>query len=257
MMSLKWSQIVWGVGLIVAWCCSIAYAEEPTPPEPPPPPPPPWSGSVNFGLNASSGNTHAVSGSFATDATYKQAPSEFHTEAMVSYGKTDGTVSPSKAMGMAQYNYFFTDRFSAFLTGGAEHDGVADLNWRVSIGPGGSYYFIKGEQLSLSGEMGISYVSEQFSSQAPDAYGTLRIAELGEWKFSEKSRVWEKAAYYPALNGFFEGKKYLVKAEAGLEALITAKAVMRFIIQDSYDNNPAPGRRPNDTTYLALVGYKF
>jgi putative salt-induced outer membrane protein YdiY len=216
-----------------------------------------WTGSINFGLTANSGNSRSYSGNFSAETAYKGAPSEFHASTSVTYGRTEGVVSASKAAGAAQYNYLFTERLSAYLTGGAEHDGVADLLWRITLGPGGGYYFIKQSNLSLIGELGVSYFRERFASRPVDDYYTLRVAERGEWKITDTAKLWEKAEYFPALDALLDNDRYLVKAEAGLESAITTHATMRFVIQDSYDNSPASGRRPNDTTYIASIGYKF
>lgn len=216
-----------------------------------------WEGSLNFGLTASSGNSRSYSGNFSAETKYKRAPSEFRASASVTHGRTEGTISTSKAAATAQYNYLFTDRLSAYLNGGAERDGGADLNWRVTVGPGGGYYLVKRPNVSLVGELGVSYFREKFAGQSGSDYYTLRVAERGEWKITDTSKLWEQAEYFPAVDALLDNDRYLVKAEAGLETAITTHTTMRFVIQDTYDNSPASGRRPNDTTYLALIGYKF
>jgi putative salt-induced outer membrane protein YdiY len=214
-----------------------------------------WKGSVNLGLTAVTGNSESSSGNFSAETQYKKAPSEFRASASVTYGSTEGTVSTSKALGTAQYNYLFTDRFSGYVNGGAERDGVADLLWRVTLGPGVGYYFIKRPDVTLNGELGISYFREKLSGLPVDDYYALRVAERGEWNITEAVKLWEMGAYFPTVDDPLDD--YLVKAEIGLESAITTHATMRFVIQDSFDKTPAAGRKSNDTTYLATIGYKF
>jgi putative salt-induced outer membrane protein YdiY len=255
MISLKWGHIVWGVGLSVVLCYSIACAEEPAPP--PPPPPPPWSGSFNFGLTAASGDSRSYSGNVSADAKYKNDPSELRATASVVYGKSDGSISTSKAMGTVHYSYLFTERVSGYLAGGVERDGLADLNFRVTVGPGAGYYFIKRPDATLVGELGVNYFSDKFLNQSTKNYLTMRVAERGEWKISGTAKFWETANFFPALNNLATDFHYLLMGEVGLETTVTTHTTMRFVVQDSYDSEPASGRRPNDTTYLATIGYKF
>jgi len=238
---------VWMIGLCGVFCCSTVSAGDPEG----------WSGAVNFGLTAASGNSRSYSGNFSAESLYKKAPSELRAAASVVYGRSDGSISTSKAMGTAHYSYLFTDRVSGYVAGGVERDGLADLNLRVTVGPGGGYYFVKRPDLSLLGELGINYFSDKYLNLSTQNYTTLRVAERGEWTISDTAKLWEAVNFFPALNNMATNFHYLVKAEAGLETTITTRTTMRFVVQDSYNSTPAPNRRPNDTTYLASIGYKF
>ena len=76
--------------------------------------------------------------------------------------------------------------------------------WRFNIGPGLGYFFIKKPDASLLGELGVSYIRENFERVDPSDYYALRIAEQGEWKISKTSKVWEKAEYLPDISDFAE-----------------------------------------------------
>ena len=46
-------------------------------------------------------------------------------------------------------------------------------------------------------------------------------------------------------------------AELGVESGLTKQVSLRVYLQDTYDNEPAPGREKNDFKLIAGVAYKF
>ena len=52
-------------------------------------------------------------------------------------------------------------------------------------------------------------------------------------------------------------KNYILNLEVGLETQLTTKLSFRTYIQDSYDNEPVPGRKANDLKLVSGIAYKF
>jgi len=50
---------------------------------------------------------------------------------------------------------------------------------------------------------------------------------------------------------------YLINAEVGVETPITKKFSLRTVLQDSFANIPAPGRKDNDIKLISGLTYKF
>jgi putative salt-induced outer membrane protein YdiY len=214
-----------------------------------------WESAINIGLTATSGNsqTSTVNGSLETKL--EKPDLIVRAAASATYGHSGSQTSADKSNAFAQYSYLFTDRFTGNVNFGYDRDRIVDLVWRFYTGPGVGYFFIKGDQATLIGEMGVSYFREKYErTQAADYY-VLRIAERGEWKVTNTFRFWETAEYLPVTNDFSE--KYIVKAEAGVETAITPLTRLRFLVQDYYNSFPPSGRKKNDVTYIAAVGVKF
>jgi putative salt-induced outer membrane protein YdiY len=134
------------------------------------------------------------------------------------------------------------------------HDGIADLDYRLTISPGVGYYLLKETNTTLALETGPAVVIERLGGR-DDTYATWRVAERFEHKFaSRNTRVWQKLEFLPQLNQL---DNYLVNAEVGLEAGITKKASLQAVLQDSYANQPAPGRKANDLKLISGVKYRF
>src|SRR5208337_4109975 len=168
---------------------------------------------------------------------------------------TETTTTAELLHGFTQYNQLFTDRFYGFGRVEARHDGVADLKYRVSLSAGAGYYFIKNTNTELSVDVGPGYV---FQKQDDDytTYTSLRVGEKFHQALSDRARLWQMAEYSPQVNKF---NNYIVNAELGIEADLTKdkKLALRSYVTDSFNNEPVPGRKQNDLTWVTAIAYKF
>ena len=142
--------------LFVAWLVvvtSSVWAEAPAAPK--------WTTSVNLGLNMTRGNskTTASSGSIVSERKGDQNEVSLGLEG--NYGQTEETQSDgAKQMkttvqnekGYAKYRRLFTDRDYAYFNGELSQDKIADIKYRLIIGPGLGRYFIKSDKKHAGGE---------------------------------------------------------------------------------------------------------
>lgn len=135
----------------------------------------------------------------------------------------------------------------------ALHDGIADVDYRLTIGPGAGYYFIKSEKTKLSAEAGPSLVFEK-QGGVEQSYGALRLAERFERRLNGRARLWQSAEVLPQVDNL---DNFLIIGEIGIEADLTKKLSLRAFIQDTYDNAPAARRKENDVKLVTALGYKF
>ena len=212
-------------------------------------------GSLNFGLTATTGNSRASTGNASIEAKLTRPESITRFGASATYGQSEGESTADKSNASVNYNYLLTERLSVYLQLGWERDRIADLVWRINTGPGLGYFLIKEDNSSLVGQLGISYIREKFEDVKFDDYNALRIAERGERKITPTAKIWEQAEYLPDISDF--KNRFLLNGEAGVEAGISAKTSLRFLVQDTYNSAPAQGRNKNDALYIAAVGYKF
>lgn len=220
---------------------------------------PTWESSAFAGLTLTRGNSDTLLGtaniltgkkwghnelSFGLDGTYGETKLP---------GATNTTKTAESIHGFGQYNWLFGDRLYGYGRADALHDAIADVEYRVTLSPGAGYYFVKNTNTVLSAEVGPGYVFEKLGS-VEHSYATLRLGEKFTQKLSSHSRLWESAEFLPQVDHF---KNYLVNAELGVEADITAHLSLSTILQDTYKNEPAAGRKKNDLKLIAGVKYKF
>ena len=218
------------------------------------PPKYPWESSVGAGLTLTRGNSDTLLVTASIETHKKTSIDEISLGASGAYGENDSVQNVNSVRGFSQYNHLFSERFFGYLRADALHDGIADLQYRITVGPGVGYDFIKETNTTLAGEIGPSFVNQRLGG-VDDNFATLRLAERFEHRFSRYgARVWQSVEFLPQINKF---ENYLINAEIGLESSVTKKASLKTFLQENFANQPAAGRQKNDTRIVSGVSYKF
>lgn len=218
-----------------------------------------WETSAAAGLTITRGNSETALGVITVNSSRKWEPHEVLLGAQGTYGEstdtetddTDKTASSISAFG--QYNKALSERWYAGVRADFLHDDIADVSYRFTLGPLIGYYAIKEPTTTLKFEAGPSGVAERVGGES-DEYVALRFGERFEHKFSPKARVWQSFEILPQVDRFHN---YIINAEVGAEASLTERLSLRAVIQDTYDNIPAEGRKKNDIKLIASLAYKF
>ena len=214
----------------------------------------PWESSAAVGFTLTRGNSETELFTAKVDAARKKDRQELALGGDIAYGKSDGKRNTESYHAFGQLNQLLTEKFYVYGRLDGLRDDIAGLDYRLTFSPGAGYYFIKNDKTTLSAEVGPGVVYERQASKSPRAYGTLRFSEKFEHKLNDNVKIWQSAEVLPQIDRW---KNYVVNAEAGIEASLTTKASLRVYIQDTYDNEPAPGRKANDIKTVAALAYKF
>ena len=86
----------------------------------------------------------------------------------------------------------------------------------------------------------------------PRLHGVCAGYESGTWRAEQLSRYLME--WLPEFSDF---SNYLLNAEVGIEADITAGISLRVLAKDSYDSEPAAGREKNDLSVIAGLGVRL
>jgi len=213
--------------------------------------------TLAVGATLTDGNSDTVQGnvSLITEGENRLgsvgAGAEFNYGESTVEGETDTTTENGKVF--AEVKKTLSDRFFAYMGGFALYDNIADIDYRVGLGPGLGVYLLKSEATVFSVETGFSYIWEEVGGLADD-YPALRAAESIEHHITKTARLWQAAEYLPQTADF---GNYLANAEVGIEAALNAKLSLRFVVQDKYDSKPAAGREKNDVMAIAGISMKL
>lgn len=226
-----------------------------------------WEMSAALGATVTSGNSDSVMVTAGFIAQHKDLKNEMKFGIEGGYGKSktdnafggqDSQLNAQFVRGGFQYNRLFTERFYVYGRVDGLYDAVAGVDYRFTGGAGAGYYFIKTDKVLLSGEVGPGVVTERLVSTAGtrdyNTYATIRFAENFEYKLSDKTRIWQNAEYLPQIS---EWGNYLLNVTVGIETALTAKLSLRSFLQDTYNSNPASGRKYNDLKWITGIAYKF
>jgi putative salt-induced outer membrane protein YdiY len=213
----------------------------------------PWESSAAAGLTLTKGNSDTLLLTAKLQTQRKMPGNEYSFDLDGTYGKTEGLTSAESLHGFAQWNHMFTDRFYGYARAEGLRDAIADVKYRITVGPGAGYYFIKEKQTTLAAEAGVSEVFQRLGTNST-AYTTLRLAERFEHKFQSGARVWENVEFLPRVDRFQE---YLINGEVGVEASLAKNLSLQTYVDDNYNSKPAAGRKRNDVKLVSAVAYKF
>lgn len=227
----------------------------------PPPPKSLWDSSAALGLTLTRGNSDTVLFTANIKTETKRPKYELSLGADATYGEDHNVKNNETVHGFTQYNYLFTDRFYGYARVDGLHDGIAEIKYRFTIGPGAGYYFIKNNTTQLSAEGGPGIITERVkettgatSEWTDRTYFTLRAAEKFEHKLNDKAKIWQSVEILPQVDDF---NNFIVNAEAGIETAISKHTGLRVYVQDSYDNVPSDSRKKNDVKLVSALSWKF
>jgi putative salt-induced outer membrane protein len=228
-----------------------------------PPKSPPWDATASVGLTLTRGNSKTVLFTGNLQAAKKWQKNELNLGLDGVYGENNDVESAESIRGFGQFNRLFSERAFGYLRVEALHDGIANIDYRLTVSPGGGYYFLKTTNTTLRAEIGPGYIYEKIGSATVNgefkpshskSYMTLRVAERFDHKLNDRVKIWQTAEYLPQVDQF---SNYIINAEVGIETAMTKHLSQQTLLQNSYDNDPAPGRHKNDLKLIAALKYKF
>jgi putative salt-induced outer membrane protein YdiY len=214
---------------------------------------PAWEKSAALGLSLTRGNSDTLLFTGNVIGTRKSKVDEWTLGADASYGKNQGVKNNETLHGFAQYNRLFTENWYGYGRLDGLHDAIADLEYRFTLSPGIGYYFIKNESSRLSLEGGPAFIYEKQGTKSR-GYMAFRAGEKFEQKLNEKTKIWQTLEFLPQVDRL---SNYILNGEIGIDTALTQKLSLRTFLQDSYDNEPAPGREKNDLKLVTAIAYKF
>ena len=255
----------WSVAVVAGVAASVATATWAQAPVPAAVPEPLWKTTVAAGANVTRGNSETMMYNGGVNSTFKQDKNEARIGVEANYGetqitqgtgtnetkRTDTNVNNARAFG--EYRRLLSERTYAYAGAEVLQDNIADIDYRLMVGPGLGRYFLMSETQKLSGEAGVTYIQSKQNSSTDESVA-LRLAERYDLKVSATASVWESAEYLPSTKDF---SQCLINAEAGAEAAMNAKLSLRVVVQDKYNSDPAPGKEQNDLAVIAGVTYKL
>lgn len=217
-----------------------------------------WHGDVALGLSVTQGNSKTLTSHGSAAATKLLPVDEFRlgvdgTYGLDHFGATNETRNAENVHGFADYKHLFNERLYGDLRLDAFHDDVADLQFRINVGPALGYYFIKDDITRLSAEIGPGYEIQR-QNEFETQFFTLRMGERFEHSFNKAWKVWEEITFFPKIDDF---SQYLIVGEAGTEAVLNGRLSLRVVFQDRYNSKPASGSVPNDLAIISSLVWKY
>lgn len=224
-----------------------------------------WETIAGAGLTVQSGNSESVASTISLDTKKKWESDEALLGLSAGYGKSSSTGNNRSrttdfAKAYGQFNHLISDRAYFGLRIDGDHDGVADLAYRVRVSPLLGYYVVKNDTTSLSFDAGPSFVVEEREASPTtqrdrQEYFALRFGEKFEHKLSDTTKIWQTAEYIPAIKDWPDHD--VINGEIGISTAINPKWDLVVKYQVTYDNGVKYGKETTDSRLIAQTSYKF
>lgn len=240
---LLWTLLITAILLSLV---KLTQAEEPA-----------WKRNVALGMNFTSGNSDTALYNIDVNTERKGSKNEIMLNGKFAYGETENTTTEENVNAKAQYNRLLTDRTFLYMNADYKYDNIAHIDYRVSVGPGVGYYFIKKDNKNWSLELGAVHIEEKLNltngvSAIDDTTDSINLRFVSKYdhKISKTAKIWETMEYLPEIDDF---NRYYINYELGIEASINAKFTLRFVFEDKYNNTPAPSIERNDIIIKSAI----
>ncbi len=130
-----------------------------------------WTGNFGFALSRQRGNTDTNDLNYKLESQWRSKWDRYRLQANGETDEADGTKTADNWQVSGKYDYFLEDPNYVGVLVQAESDKFQDLDIRYLIGPYLGRQFYDKPVFSLKGELGFSYVTEEYDIADDDEYG--------------------------------------------------------------------------------------
>lgn len=220
------------------------------------PPKPAWKGAVTVGATRVRGNTESDAVSVGVEASRRGEDDRISLAAghHSASEEASGTTA-SNWFAKAQYDYYVTEKLYLYGNVRYDRDRIANLDLRLTPGLGLGYQWIERADLNIRTEAGLAYVYERYNDPdetRSDISG--RLAYHLDKTFNSHVKGFHNLEYIPS---FEDLGVYLINADVGVRAAMTARLSLEVKVQLVYNSEPAADREKEDLRYILGVGWSF
>lgn len=211
-----------------------------------------WKGYANLGGAITSGNTDNSQVRFDVESIARTKQNRYTIGAYVNRAKANNENTVFNSKGYTQYDHFLTKQWYWYANGSLENDKFRDINLRSSAGIGSGYQIYEQQDLNLSVETGINYISTDFNQAEDERYAS------GRWALKYDQLVFQNVKFFHQHEVLFsleEIANTLVFSKTGLRVPIANNLNASTQLNVDYANQPAEGRKSTDKTLLFSLGY--
>lgn len=215
-----------------------------------------WFGDINFAMQLERGNTDTDEIDSDLESIWRSLRDRYTIRGAYELDKANGDKNKNQWRIRNKYDRFRVESPDDYY--GVQiafaYDEFADLDLRTTFGPYIGRQFFQSHYLTLSGEIGIVYVDEQFDvAEDNDFFGS-------NWEFRASSGIIPGIELYADQTGvlnFDAADELLVDTRAGFSfpTLWGIKASVEALWE--YDGGAVEGVDDMDETYNFKIGYQW
>lgn len=209
-------------------------------------------GHLNLGLEVQRGNTNRESHHLDGRIRVRTPDSRYTLQVEYDREEDEGVETDRNARGSLKYDYFLTAKAFWFTGTTFEHDPFEDVELRSTLTTGLGYQFYESERRTLSAEVGLTYIDENFRV-APD-----RSSTGGKYALDYQETLREGYELFHHQEGLSSSDiEFLHRSRSGLRVALAEGLQGTAQFNLDWDADPVPGVDSTDTRYLLSLGYVF
>ncbi len=214
-----------------------------------------WTGLASAAMVTERGNTDTDELDYKLETVWRSIRDRYTIKYNGEKDKNNNETTTDKWYALGKYDYFLRDPLYAGFQVSAEHDKFADLDLRYLAGPFLGRQFYEEPVFTLSGELGVSYVNEDFIVADDDDYGAAN------WALNASSNyLGGDSRLYLDHRGIWnleETSDYILDLTLGLAFPLLWSLEAAAEVVWEYDAGAVDDVKELDQTYRFRVGYTW
>ncbi len=223
-------------------CMPWALAQEPD-----------WEYSAAVGAGFTSGNSDSTTFNAQFLATYRDPDEEAAYGIDYFYAEFSGFTSTNSLNIFGNYNRNISEKFFLGLSSNLYTNSVADVDYRIDVGPALGYYFFRDDKKLLSLDLGLGYAFESKNGET-DNFLTFRAAQHFDYKLNEQLSFRQQTVVTPKAESPAD---YILTFDAALDLRLRNQWNLRLGVNHRLDLDPTPGRAKEDTLLTLGLSYSL
>jgi len=214
-----------------------------------------WTGYANAALVMQRGNTETDELDYKLESVWRSTRDRYTFRFSGENDESNGAQTAENWQVSGKYDYFLEGPNYWGIQALAEQDKFADLDLRLLAGPYIGRQFYAAPEFSLSGEIGVSYVDEDFITAEDRDYAAANWALNGTSNyFGGETRLYFDQIGVWSLE---ETSDVIIDTTLGLAIPLLWQIEAAAEIQLDYDSGAPSGVDELDQTYRLRVGYTW
>jgi len=211
-------------------------------------------GNVNLSANLNDGGANTSSLMIKFDLWWKGPSDTITVKGNATYNTSQGESTEDSLYGQIRYDYLILAGTYLFGSFEIDHDEFQAIRLRTVWTGGGGIEVLQKNWIELTGDLGVSYTTEQDVDQVTDRYPGARAGLRFKWDLGDDFKLRDVFTFYP---NFQTGNAWRLRNELSLERAVYKGWTVNTGIITRYQNEPpTDAPRASSTFYLGL-GYTF
>ena len=211
----------------------------------------PWSGELELGAGATTGNTEEANVNAAAAVNHERGNWSHALRARFDFTEDDGDTIKRRLLSSFETNYKLSDR--AYVLGFIEYedDRFSGFDYRLTQNLGLGYRLIDQETVQLSLEAGPGFRYTEFEDGDTESELIGRASGDLLWRLSDTAKFTDEASLVAG------SQTTTLRNMAALTATLAGSLGVRVSFEIRHDTDVEPGRENTDTTTKAAFVYEL